>query len=183
MMKNSNCTVSRVYMAQQLAKLFALAEGYVPPPNATIQVEENTVAKEDLISLLGQFSRCIEDDALFVEVPRPTFIQLWQLITTYTCYTCGLVYGIGGFILAYRMNKFKVSRPYSFGYVILITLASLVVGAVIGFMTGALPAALISQIYAAIPHNLQPEAAISLGVAQAIIIIYFDLGRAVRRLD
>jgi hypothetical protein len=57
-------------------------------------------------------------------------------------------------------------------------LAMMALGAVLGFLDGALPAALIAALYHSIPYAIGIDVAGGIGIGQALIITYFHLGRA-----
>jgi hypothetical protein len=107
-------------------------------------------------------------------------VDAWQWIVTTTCYTCMFAYGIAGTLLAARMDKFKIwgfNLRETLSGVGIVTFSCLF-GGMYGFLVAAIPAALITQMYASIPVKISASWATSLGVAQGILLIYFDLARS-----
>ncbi|CAK9017255.1 Uncharacterized protein SCF082_LOCUS13557, partial [Durusdinium trenchii] len=187
--RNGNCTIPLIYKSQQLLKIFGLSEAFIESyevNNATwketdpIDVALNSNRSAQLSGYIEQFNRCFEDLETVIQVPAPRFVRLWQEIVTFTCYTVGVVYGAAGLVFTYRMRTFKLLSPKSIGSGIVIVFSSMLLGGVIGFVVGAIPAAIIFNLYSAIPHNLPQSSAISLGVAQGLLILYFDTGRGLR---
>ena len=123
--------------------------------------------------------RCGTNPVVEAQATQDAFVDVWQWLVTMTVYTCMLAYGLAGLLLAYRMDKFKLlGFRYSDTFQgILIALFAACFGGLFGFVVGAIPSALITQMYASIPVKLSADWAISLGVAQGILIIYFDMGR------
>ncbi len=76
-------------------------------------------------------------------------------------------------VVAVRMGD--VATGYKWMW---LPLAMLCLGAVIGFIDGAFPAALIAAIYQSIPYAIGIDVAGGIGIGQAMIITYFQLGRA-----
>jgi len=187
--RSSNCTVPKIYVAQQMLILFSLSEEWITnykDLNTTwkernpVNLDLNTNVSLELSAFVEQFNQCYEDLETLIQLPEPTFIRLWQEIITFTCYTVGFAYGVAGLIVTSRMRSLKLLSPKSIGSAILIVFGCFLMGGVIAFILGAIPAAIIFNIYSSIPHNLPFDSAISLGIGQGIIILYFDAGRGLR---
>mmetsp|Transcript_44718 Transcript_44718/g.71461 ORF Transcript_44718/g.71461 Transcript_44718/m.71461 type:complete len:1161 (-) Transcript_44718:38-3520(-) len=191
--RNANCTVPILYRSQQLLKLFGLSEAFLREyevkfnrtdgnvsDTGVIQVQQNQNRSKQLNAFIEQFNKCYEDVAYVLSIPAPIFIKLWQELVTFTSYTVALAYCIAGMFFSYRMRTFNLISPKSVGSTLLIVFGSTIIGGVIGFVLSALPSAVIFNIYDSIPHNLPFVSAMSLGIAQGIIILYFDLGRGIR---
>ena len=124
-------------------------------------------------------ARCGSNPVIELQTTQSQFVNVWQWIVTTTSYTCMFAYGLAGALLAYRMDKFNILEFKwwdTFTGLVIVGI-SVCVGGVFGFVTGAIPAALITQMYASVPVILSTDWAISLGVAMGILIIYFDMGR------
>mmetsp|Transcript_22033 Transcript_22033/g.43314 ORF Transcript_22033/g.43314 Transcript_22033/m.43314 type:complete len:1156 (-) Transcript_22033:95-3562(-) len=188
--RNSNCTVPLIYRSQQIVKLFSLTDAYIEfyeglenntwKDDDPISISKNLNVSSTLSAFIEQFNICYEDLETVIQLPVPTFVRLWQEIITFTVYTVGLAYGMGGFLFTWRMRSFNLLSAKSIGSMILIVFGFMMIGGIIGFTLGAIPAAIIFNIYSAIPYNLPGESAISLGIAQGLIILYFDAGRGLR---
>jgi len=59
-----------------------------------------------------------------------------------------------------------------------IPLCSLVIGAITGFLQGCIASALVAALYYSIPYDVGIDIAAGLGIGQALVIVYFHLGRA-----
>ncbi|GBG29852.1 Hypothetical Protein FCC1311_060722 [Hondaea fermentalgiana] len=188
--RNADCTVPHIYRSQQLLKLFTLSETYLDYYEALsntswkesqpIDISVNMNVSSTLSAFIEQFNICYEDLETVLQLPVPTFVRLWQRIITTTIYTVGLAYGLGGFIFTWRMRSFNLLSAKSIGSMILIVFGSMFLGGVMAFAIGAIPAAIIFNLYSAIPHNLPDDSAVSLGIAQGLLILYFDAGRGLR---
>ena len=78
------------------------------------------------------------------------------------------------------MNKWQSMEPRKWAQGVLISLGALFVGGILSFFLIAVPAALISQMYATIPVRLSTEMSISFGIGFGILFVYFDMGRGQR---
>jgi len=126
---------------------------------------------------IEQFNKCYEDIQTIISLPSPTFIKLWQTIIIATCYTVSLWYGLAAAFFTYRMRKLRILSPKSIGSAIIIVFCGFFMGVLVGVFMGCIPAAVLTNIYSSIPHNLPLNSANSLGIAQGLLIIYFDFGR------
>jgi hypothetical protein len=96
-------------------------------------------------------------------------LVIWTMISTAAVFGGAAVYGV-------RVNSDRKTTP---GYgMMLVILSSILFGGFIGFLQGCLSAALIAAISVSIPYPVGIDIAAGLGMGQAIIIIYFHLGRA-----
>lgn len=100
-----------------------------------------------------------------------TFPALWAIITLFTMAGTSFAFYVSGF-LACRVLK-KELKEY-----IYIPILFAIVGVFLGFFCGAATAVFISAVYRSIPYSVPTMIAIGLGLGQAVIIIYFHLGRA-----
>lgn len=57
-------------------------------------------------------------------------------------------------------------------------LGSTIIGAAFGFVQVAITSALIAAIYMSVPYAIGVDTAAGLGIGQAIVFIYFHLGRS-----
>jgi len=171
----ANCTVEYYTLTSGLLELLALVD------NATFQT-----ALQPVQGLADAFGRCGQNPAVEVEAyGQAQFVDAWQEIVTTTCYTCMFAYGVAGGLLAARMDKFKL-WGFSFTETLSgvgIVLFSVTFGGVYAFLIAAIPSALITQMYASIPVRVEQSWATSLGVAQGIMIVYFDLGRSTTPIE
>jgi len=171
----ANCTVEYYTLTSGLVEMLALVD------NATFQA-----ALQPVQGLAVAFGRCGQNPAVAVEAyGQAQFVDAWQEIVTTTCYTCMFAYGVAGGLLAARMDKFKL-WGFSFADTLSgvgIVLFSVTFGGVYAFLIAAIPSALITQMYASIPVRVEQSWATSLGVAQGIMIVYFDLGRSTTPIE
>jgi hypothetical protein len=108
--------------------------------------------------------------AIFLTTVFDIWINLiiWCMITVAAVFFAASVHGV-------RVTSDKNTNKFG---AIGITLLSLVFGGFIGFIQGTIPAALIAAIAVSIPYSVGIDIAAGLGIGQAIIIVYFHLGRA-----
>jgi hypothetical protein len=62
--------------------------------------------------------------------------------------------------------------------VLVFPIAGLVFGAGVGIVQGSVTAALMAAMYVSIPYSIGIDIAAGLGLGQALVIVYFHLGRA-----
>lgn len=79
---------------------------------------------------------------------------------------------LGAAVHALRVNR---RSKYLWMY---LPLLMMIMGAFVGFIHGAISAALIGAISTSIPFPVGIDIAAGLGIGQAICIVYFHLGRA-----
>jgi hypothetical protein len=108
-------------------------------------------------------------DAVFLV----TVLDAWLDMTIWTMLGVGLTF-FGAGIQACRVHVQKTSKVLW----IVIPLSAAILGVAIGFLQGTVSAALVAAISMAIPYPLGLDIAAGLGFSQAIIIVYFHLGRA-----
>ena len=181
MTRFANCTVPLIYKAQQLVKIFGLSDEFIARYLATtnrtnsttngtstassasaasasasfaVDVELNSGLALQLGTFIEQFDKCYRDLQTDIQLPVPKFVRLWQQIVSFTCYTVAAFYGFSSAFFTYRMQKLHVLSPRSLGSAAVIVGLGIFFGLGMGFFLGCLPAALLAQIYAAIPHNL-----------------------------
>ena len=99
-----------------------------------------------------------------------SFSDLWVYFTLWTMGGVGVAFFVAG-VIACRVD----SAAYKWTWV---PPAMLVFGVVIGFLDGAIPATLIAAVYTSIPYAIGIDVAAGIGIGQAMIITYFQLGRA-----
>lgn len=100
--------------------------------------------------------------------------QHWQFVTGFTVIGCSFAYFVAGLVACWSLR-----RPRA---LLWLPLLAAIVGGSVGLVTGGLSAALIAKIYDAIPYSLGTDVAACLGLAQAVLIVYFNLGRGARSL-
>lgn len=106
-------------------------------------------------------------DAIFLT----TVVDVWIEIILWT-----MVFTAFAFVGA-SFRALHVNRTVKYMWLWLPTL-QLFIGASVGFMHGAVSAALISAASISIPYPVGIDIAAGLGIGQAICIVYFHLGRA-----
>ena len=95
--------------------------------------------------------------------------DLWRYITGFTVIGTAFFYFMAGLVACWALHKTRA--------LLWLPLLAAVVGGIVGLFTGGLSALLIAKIYDSIPYSLGTDVAACLGVAQAVLIIYFNLGR------
>ena len=100
-----------------------------------------------------------------------TFAELWITIVLYT------IVGTAGAFYVAGCWGCRVLNKSAFLYVWL-PLVTAVIGACLGFLCGVITALFIAATYTAIPYDVPLSIAIGLGLSQALLIVYFYLGRA-----
>ncbi len=183
--RNANCSVPMIYQTTQLLKIFGLSTESLGTINQTmVAVDLNLALTQQLGSFTEQYNTCFEDVKTIIQLPQPDFVLVWQKIIFTTCQTVALWYAVAALFLAYRMQKLRFLSPTSIFKSILNTLGIVLLGSaigfILGFVLGGFPAAILSSIYTAIPHNLPLANTISLGAVQGLLIIYFDYGRGIQ---
>lgn len=96
--------------------------------------------------------------------------EIWIQLTIWTMMGVGIVF-FGAGIVACRVGKTRFKWTW-------LPLCMLVLGVSVGFMQGALSSALIAALYTSIPYSIGLDIAAGMGIGQAIIIVYLQLGRA-----
>ena len=97
-----------------------------------------------------------------------SFSELWSYITLYTVAGCAAVY-FGAGVRACRVLEYRRSRWSTY---IWVPLATASLGAVLGFISGALSALVLSALYVSIPYAIGTDVAAGLGIGQAAIVTY-----------
>ena len=95
--------------------------------------------------------------------------NMWRYITGFTVIGCAFAYFVAGLVACWALRRARA--------LLWVPLLAAVAGGVVGLFTGGLSALLIAKIYDAIPYSLGTDVAACLGLAQAVLIIYFNLGR------
>lgn len=90
-------------------------------------------------------------------------LTLWTMVGTAFCF----------FIAGVWMCRVAQTKHLWFW----VPIGSVILGGCVGFFQGAISAALIAAIYMSVPYYVGVDGAAGLGVGQAIIITYFQLGR------
>ncbi|KAH9260016.1 hypothetical protein BASA81_001788 [Batrachochytrium salamandrivorans] len=199
--QHSNCTVGLVVAINGLISVMqplqtALKAYELNSTLATVNVTRNqstTFAGRNGLNLsrvfqslylqvsgdVQKFEKCLTNPTYKATYSQSAFVDVWRTIFQYTGITCMAFYLLAGALLAHRMDKFKLVtfNLWDAATGVVIVCCSMVVGGSMGFIAGAIPAALLSQIYASVPVQLSDEWAISLGVVQGLLIVYFDMGR------
>lgn len=98
------------------------------------------------------------------------FTELWTNLMIWTVLVVGLVF-FGSGVVACRVGKSRLNWLW-------LPLAMGLLGAAIGFVQGAIPAVMIAALYSSIPYEVGIDIAAGLGISQAIVIVYFQMGRA-----
>ena len=163
------CKVSLLFKAQQLLKLYgsALQIGAASKRNDTYNI-----ARE----MLEQAIQCNLETSNELFSDRTLFLNATKYMTISTTGGVAAAYFFCGILLSLQLERGITYTRY-FATTIFVIICATVIGALFGLCIGAVPVVLISKIYSKIPYELRPEAAISLGVAQSILIVYFNLGR------
>lgn len=97
--------------------------------------------------------------------------EIWIAITTWTMMGTAAVFFIAGSIACRVGNDNFIKMIY-------FPLLAMAFGAFVGFIQGGLSAVLIALIYTSIPYSVGIDIAAGLGMGQAVVIVYFHLGRA-----
>lgn len=103
------------------------------------------------------------------DLNQSTIGEMWLQMTIGTVITCSISYFFAGLFAARVFRKWYIY--------LWVSLVGAAVGALVGFITGALPAFLLSLMYNAIPYYLSSRIAAALGTSQGLLIVYFQLGR------
>ena len=101
-----------------------------------------------------------------------TVSSIWSQITLFTVLGCSAAYCFAGVMACRVMDTKSCVLKYT-----CVPSVSALVGAFAGFFLGAPTAFLIASIYISIPTSVGQDYAGALGLAQALFIIYFHLGR------
>lgn len=94
--------------------------------------------------------------------------EIWVNIILWTSLTCAAVFFMAG-VVGTRTQKCSQRLCIVFGMAVL--------GFATGFTQGGVSAALMAALYNAVPYVMGIDSAAGLGMGQAIIILYFHLGR------
>ncbi|GAB5368394.1 hypothetical protein AAMO2058_001315500 [Amorphochlora amoebiformis] len=98
-----------------------------------------------------------------------SFSEIWTFVTIWAVTVVGIVY----FIMFCRVpyvDIFKLKGLW-------IPWVAMTWGIIVGFIHGAPIAAVIAGLYTTIPYAIGSDVATSIGIAEAIVIIYFHWGR------
>lgn len=97
--------------------------------------------------------------------------DLWSLQIQYTVVGCSIIYMLAGLLFARVLRKGFVSF-------LVIPCFFSAWGVAMGFLTGSVISLFIAAIYVSIPYSIPSEICAGFGLMQAVVIAYFDLGRA-----
>lgn len=125
----------------------------------------NVCAMTVVVTDVEGFVKNLFEGTIYLE----SFEEIWLAIMAWTITTCSVVFLVGGVKLCTVLEGTLVWLFAPIGFALL--------GAFIGLVEGALITALIAGLYTSIPHQLGLDVSCGLGIGQAIIIVYFHLGR------
>ena len=103
-----------------------------------------------------------------------TVSQIWLQTTIWTMVGCAAVF------LCASIHALRVNTDHKTSYFcyLLVPLLAALFGGFIGFTQGGVTAALIGAVAVSIGSSIGIDIAAGLGLGQAIVIVYFHLGRA-----
>eukprot|EP00465_Bigelowiella_longifila_P010403 CAMPEP_0185266030 /NCGR_PEP_ID=MMETSP1359-20130426/29683_1 /TAXON_ID=552665 /ORGANISM="Bigelowiella longifila, Strain CCMP242" /LENGTH=180 /DNA_ID=CAMNT_0027855633 /DNA_START=130 /DNA_END=669 /DNA_ORIENTATION=- len=118
-------------------------------------------------------------DNVSVDKPDVTFLDnfrdIFTFLITWTVTTVALAFTLAGTRIAIVQGcKCTPSSP-----ILLIPLLMCILGIGVGLWQGALTACMIAALYRSIPYSPGVDITTGLGIGQAIVILYIQLGGAV----
>jgi hypothetical protein len=105
------------------------------------------------------------------EAQLGTFEELWTEITFWCVIGTGTVYFCAGVLFVRALAKKWV-------FYLWVPIVACILGAIIGVFSGGIAALVLAAIYVSVPYSLGADTAFGLGTGLALLITYFQIGRA-----
>jgi hypothetical protein len=105
------------------------------------------------------------------EAKLGTFEQLWTEITFWCVIGTGTVYLCAGVLFVRALTRRSVHYMW-------IPAVSCILGGIIGIFSGGIASLVLAAIYVSVPYAIGADTAFGLGIGLALLITYFQIGRA-----